>query len=154
MRSNIFVNVSNHTLTSQQVAAAKELAAARDSEGELIAEGRIISLPFPNIPPSASAAQVHAMAEALFREIVNAIEPALTNDPSWRPTVVHLMGEQSFCFALTCRLLSRGFRVVVSCTERLVREEEGKKISEFRFAGFRLVTVPRSLKLSSAGCIW
>jgi hypothetical protein len=50
------------------------------------------------------------------------------------------MGEQTFTTAMVRLLQTYGFTCVASTTERVAKEENGVKTSEFRFVKFRKYT--------------
>jgi hypothetical protein len=114
----MFVNVSNHPVAKwspEQIAAAVHLA------------GDIVDLPFPNVPPMASTADVTALAKGIVAKLSD-------NDPG----VAMVQGEASLCFELSRMLLVLGWQVVVACSERnAVDGPDGKKIVTFEFAQFR-----------------
>ena len=72
--------------------------------------GEVTDLTFPQIAPSASAEEVAALAADYERQVLAMGSPA--------DITVHLMGEQTFCFALLTRLLAANVRCVASCTVR------------------------------------
>jgi hypothetical protein len=47
------------------------------------------------------------------------------------------MGEMTFTFTLVKKLKQAGIPCLASTMERLVKEEDGKKIVEFKFVQFR-----------------
>ncbi len=118
----MFVNISNHPSarwSTEQRNAALGLG------------GDIRDIQFPNVPPTASMNEVGRLAE----DLASQVEPG---------SVVMVQGEFSLTFMLTRRLIGRGCRVVVACTERTVqeRELEGGKVEKtavFEFVQFRPV---------------
>jgi hypothetical protein len=66
------------------------------------------------------------------------VEKIVTSSNSY-PFVVHIMGEQTFSYALIKRLRERGITCVASTTKRIVKEEVPGKKSEviFQFERFR-----------------
>lgn len=114
----MLLNLSNHPSTAWSEA---QLKAAKAQYGELI------DLPFPNIPPTFSRAEVDALAADYEQQVL-----ALS------PSAVHLMGEMTFTCNLVQRLLARGIPSVASTSERRVVEEaDGKKTLLFQFVQFR-----------------
>ena len=63
----------------------------------------------------------------------------IVNLSDTQSVVVHLMGEQTFSYALIKRLRERGITCVASTTKRIVKEEVPGKKSEviFQFERFR-----------------
>ncbi len=120
----MLINLSNHPSAAWPEA---QRAAAREQFGEIIEDWA-----FPNISPHATAEEVAQLAEDYFQRIAQTTP---------RPQAVHLMGEMNFTFALVCRLLKAGYRVVASTTERDVVEQDGVKTSRFRFVQFRDYTL-------------
>ncbi|MGQ9848195.1 MAG: hypothetical protein ACUVQP_11950, partial [Bacteroidales bacterium] len=50
---------------------------------------------------------------------------------------VHLMGEFTFVYNLVNLLKKKNIKVIVSTTDRIVEESDGKKIVTFQFVRFR-----------------
>lgn len=113
----MLLNLSNHPSPTWSGA---QLKAAREQYGE------VEDLPFPSIGPDWSPEEVQALAQEYFDIVVQR-----------RPAAVHLMGEMVFTFALVQKLKAAGIPCLASTTERLVREENGRKIVQFRFIRFR-----------------
>lgn len=127
-----FLNISNHPSDKWQVGqseAALNLPEIR----------QIRDVPFPNIPPAASASTVREMAfELLYALQADGLDPA--------QDVAMVQGEFSFTHHLTCALEALGMRVVVGCSERKAEEitlADGvvRKVSTFDFVQFRQVTL-------------
>jgi len=126
-----FVNISNHPSSGwseEQKAAARRWGAA-----EPTTTSQIKDIPFPAIPPEADMDVVRRMADDMFKSIYT---------PNFRGAV-HLMGEQSFCFALSGMLIEAGITVLVSTTAREVVEKDGVKTSTFKFVRFRALNPRR-----------
>jgi len=137
MNGTLFINISNHPSagwSEEQREAAIALATARDDDGEIIAEGKIVDIPFPSVDPAARWQQVYKLAQKLREQIFSVINenvPAeVRNNPEYPPVTIHLMGEQSLCWILPHLL---PFRFVVSTTERVV--VDGRP--QFKFVRFR-----------------
>lgn len=115
-----FINHTNHP--SSQWNEDQKKAAAR--------YGEILDLPFPSIPPNASAEEVSAMAEDMFHRMLRL-----------RPCVVLCQGEFTYSYALIRLLRKEGISVVAACSERDVTEwnegETSQKSVRFRFIQFR-----------------
>lgn len=88
--------------------------------------GSVQDLPFPNIPPDATADAVRMLVEQ-YEHKVRQIDP----------TAVHLMGEMTFTYALVQRLQAVGIPCIASTTERIAEERDGQKVVTFRFVQFR-----------------
>lgn len=113
----MLLNLSNHpsaTWSEAQMQAAIEQY------------GAVQDLPFPNIPPEATADEVRMLAEQYEVKVRRA-----------DPAAVHLMGEMTFTFALVQRLQAIGIPCIASTTERIAEERDGQKIVTFRFVRFR-----------------
>ena len=116
----MFVNISNHPSPKwgeDQLSAAKALG------------GDIRDIQFPNVPASASMAEVAALAATL-------VEQCAPGD------VVMIMGETSLVYTTIRSLLAKGARVVVTTTERRsveVTNPDGSvtKTAVFGFVAFR-----------------
>ena len=118
-----FVNYSNHSSsrwTSAQMEAAK-------------AYGNVIDIPFAQVSPSATKAEVNALAEAEVEKIMKAA-----------PSVAMVQGEMTLVYNVVRRLEDKGIKCVAACTRRRSEEEVQKlaaagltKEGMFEFMGFR-----------------
>ena len=113
----MFINLSKHPSEGW----SKEQLAAVQQYGE------IVDIHFPNIEPSFTSSMVSNMADITVDTITT-----LGKD-----IVVHVMGEMTFTYAVVSRLKALGITCLASTTERIVAEQDGKKISEFCFVQFR-----------------
>lgn len=93
--------------------------------------GEIVDMPFPVIDEAGDEKYIATLADEYLNKIVN-----LSDTQS---VVVHLMGEQTFSYALIKRLREHGITCVASTTKRIVKEEVPGKKSEviFQFERFR-----------------
>jgi len=120
----MLINFSNHPAakwSSQQLTAARVY-------------GKIIELPFPDVDPSDDEAYIQTLCEEYLRKIDAICRDAGCSAPT---TIIHIMGEMTFTFAMVNALQKRGVMCIASTTERVSLEENGVKISEFRFVQFR-----------------
>lgn len=117
--SPLFLNLSNHPSSAW---SEKQLVAAR-------AYGDVVDMAFPNVPPCATEEDIDKMAVDCVDKIVERAGDAV-------PTV-HVMGEMSLTFKVVQLLNDRGIRCVCSTTQRIVTEQDGKKVTEFQFERFR-----------------
>lgn len=113
----MLLNVTNHPFDlwsdKQKVKAVEQWGCIQD-------------LPFPSIDPCAE--DQHVKMDALqFAQIIL----------SMQPTAVHIMGEQTFCFAVITQLQLKGITCYASTTQRQVKTLSGHKISKFEFVRFR-----------------
>ena len=160
-----FINISNHPSSgwseeqkaealqwgAPEITACCAAAVVESEDGESIfcakcgaAEPattcKVVDIPFPAIPPEADMDVVRRMADDMFKEI-------LAVDNTWYAAnfrgAVHLMGEQSFCFALASLLIEAGITVLVSTTAREAVVKDGVKTSIFKFVGFRALNPRR-----------
>lgn len=116
----MLLNLSNHPSTNW---STEQTALAHQQFGE------IEDMLFPQISPLENTEGVVVLAKTYCHRILAMNKPLLT---------VHLMGELSFCFALTKMLQQEGINVVCSTTHRTVLEEkDGKKTMLFKFQQFR-----------------
>lgn len=113
----MFINLSNHP----SIGWSKEQLEAAQQYGE------IVDLSFPNVEPSFTTKNVNELADVIVEGI---------KDLDATP-VVHVMGEMTFTYAIVTRLKALDITCVASTTERIVQEENGKRISEFKFVQFR-----------------
>ena len=84
---------------------------------------------FPSICPEISAEEVQKLADEYLTKVLEYTVNA--------NVTVHIMGELTFTFIMVRMLQEHGILCVASCSERIVREENGEKISRFEFVRFR-----------------
>lgn len=116
----MFLNISNHVSSkwsSEQLAAAKELG------------GEVRDIPFPAVPPTATTAEVHQMAdELIYYEMAGMAIPP----------VVMVQGEMTLTHYLVSELKARDWCVVAACSERnTIENPDGTKTVRFQFVQFR-----------------
>ena len=118
-----FVNYSNHVSTRWNDA---QLEAAR-------AYGEVIDIPFAQVSPSATKAEVDALAVEEVQKILEAT-----------PSAVMVQGEMTLVYNVVRRLQDKGVKCVAACTRRRTDEEIQKlaaagltKEGMFEFMGFR-----------------
>ncbi len=116
----MLINLSNHpySLWSDR----QKLAAA--------VYGSTLDLPFPSVIPEASEEDIERLADLYLERVLNMGEiEALT---------VHIMGEQTLCFALISRLHRLGITCIASCATRdVTMQHDGHKLVNFNFIRFR-----------------
>ena len=127
-KPRLFVNVSNHSSANWSKPQIEAAFAIAKSE-------QIVDVPFPQVPANADTTEVRGIAHG----IIDKITPWF-DSPS--DATVMVAGETSVCFYLIRNLLSRGFKVVVACSERVSEEQvqpdgSTKKVSVFKFVQFR-----------------
>ena len=132
----IFVNLSNHPSDKW---SDKQLNAAK----QMVNNGPIIDIPFPQIDPEMTSDDVIGLAkEYFFKHILNAMYDFETHEAC--PIILHIMGEM--CFTYNVVELAKNFTekdlenitCVASTTKRnVVEKEDGTKISTFEFVQFR-----------------
>lgn len=116
----MFLNISNHPVAKwspEQVAAAEALG------------NHVQDVPFPNVPPTATAEEVTAMARVVVAQFASM--------PVYGVDCVMVQGEFSLTYELSRMFLALGWEVVVATTERNVEEVDGKKVVTFQFVQFR-----------------
>lgn len=113
----MLLNLSNHPSTYWSQAQIDEACRLYDF---------IDDLEFPYIDPYWSYEEVAALAIQFSDDIEKE-----------KPSAVHLMGELTFCFILARLLKDSGISCIASTTQRVVVEEDEKKISTFKFVQFR-----------------
>ena len=144
---SIFINISNHSSSGwseSQKAEAIRLV-ADDERGDT---PRIIDIQFPAIPPEFSAKQVCDLAGAFAVKVFVLLRKqgeiaGLSNLVSMSiPPVIHVMGEQSFCYYFSREIaeMVHGIKTVVSTSSRIVEEKDGVKTSVFNFCRFREIS--------------
>ncbi|GHT14377.1 hypothetical protein FACS189426_20620 [Bacteroidia bacterium] len=117
----MLINLSNHPSAQW---SAEQRAAAEKQFGE------IQDLPFPAVDPTGESIYI----EQLAQDYLNIIAKKHFSNPL--PTI-HIMGEMNFTYSIVRLLQNYGFTCVSSTTERIAKEENGVKTSEFRFVRFR-----------------
>jgi hypothetical protein len=118
----MFLNITNHPSSQWslvQIQAAVALG------------GQISDIPFPAVKPTAAVEEIAALAEAIVAQVAS-------------DAVCMVQGEWSLTYAITKRLRAKGVTVVVTTSERRVREQQKpdgttEKVSIFDFCGFRLI---------------
>ena len=121
MTEKIFVNHTNHP--SDKWSVAQKLAAEKF--------GRIIDLPFPDIPPNFDTVEVHELVMKNLREIMKL-----------SPVAVLCQGELNYTVAMVEELKKNSITVMAATSERVVsviQESDGstKRVSIFNFVRFR-----------------
>lgn len=119
----MLINLSNHPKNNW---SAKQLQAA------LKKYKSVVDLPFPLISPFASSGQIKKKADSYLKKIIE-----LLKSSDDKNNAVHLMGEFSFVIFLYELLKKNKIPVVVSTTNRITEEKDGKKIVTFNFVKFR-----------------
>jgi hypothetical protein len=92
----------------------------------------VYDLPFPHISPKANSKQVKIKAGKYFERVLRILKSS--KDKS---NAVHLMGELTFVYQLTQMLKRKNITVIASTTDRIVDEQNEKKIVTFNFVRFR-----------------
>ncbi len=93
----------------------------------------VVDIPFPMIDAKATKKQIGVLALAYKKEIQTYL-----NDENKQNFAVHLMGEQTFCYALITLLKKENIKVIASTTERNVIDlGDGKREIKFEFIQFR-----------------
>ena len=115
-----FINISNHP--SDKWDEKQRIAA--------LEYGSIVDIPFPEIDTNDSTEKLTQLADEYLGKIKAIASPY--------SSVVHLMGEQTFCFSLLTRLQKAGYRCVASTTKRIVQEiGNNERCVVFGFEKFR-----------------
>lgn len=117
----MLINLSNHPSDKWSEA---QTAAANEQFGE------IVDLPFPQIEPDATKADIAHIAQDYLTWVQQIGQP---ND-----TAIHIMGEMTLTYQLVRMLKDAGYRCYASTTIREVYEQEpSKKTVIFQFVNFR-----------------
>ena len=116
----MFINLTNHPSalwSEEQLKAAEKY-------------GEIVDIPFPCVNEEATEAEIKQLADHYSTTIMSM--------GNRQDLIVHVMGEQTFCYALISKLQKEGIRCIASCTEHdTFFNEEGQKVSTFHFTRFR-----------------
>ena len=111
----MLLNLSNHPSDNW---TPEQLSAAGDA---------VVDMPFPQVDPDGDEAYIESLANEYLQKVL-----AMDNI-----SAVHIMGEMNFTFALVNKLKTFGVKCVASTTQRETEEENGVKISKFKFVRFR-----------------
>jgi hypothetical protein len=120
----MLINLSNHP---------SSLWSARQTDCATSIYGDIIDLPFPAVNPEGDEEYIAKLVKKYWQKIEGLAGQA-RNDGS---VAVHIMGELTFTFAMVKALQAKEIRCVASTTERVAKEVNGVKTSEFKFVMFR-----------------
>lgn len=113
----MLINLSNHPSTNWSEAQLN--AAAK--------YGSISDLAFPHINPAATTDEIRMLVDHYISQ-VRAMDA---------PATVHIMGEFTFCYLFVSACKAIGMPCVAATTNRMVQEQDGKKIVSFEFVQFR-----------------
>ncbi|MCR5140639.1 MAG: OPT/YSL family transporter [Bacteroidaceae bacterium] len=135
----MFINLTNHPSSGW---SEEQLNAAQ-------AYGEIVDIPFPIVNEKSTEGEIRRLADKYLAIIKSKGRP--------QDLTVHIMGEQTFCYALIAKLQKEGIRCLASCTEHdSFINDAGQKVSVFHFARFREYVPPRAvrwwIKLKKAIC--
>lgn len=116
MLISLFINFTNHPSRrwkEEQLLAAKKY-------------GVILDFPFPEVDPCGDKEYIMRLAKD-YLEMIMLMHPA----------AVLCQGEFCMTHHMVLRLQEKGVMVLSSCSERIVEEKDGRKVSTFAFRGFR-----------------
>lgn len=117
----MLINLSNHPSDKWSEA---QTAAANEQFGE------IVDLPFPQIEPDATKADITKIAQHYLIRVDQLGEPMTTS--------IHIGGEMTLTYALVNLLQNLGYRCYASTSRReSIEIEPGKKTVIFQFVAFR-----------------
>ena len=124
----MLINFSNHPSASWSA----------DQIGMAIQHyGYVKDVAFPLIEPEDTVEAIYRCAESYGIQLA-AMVYADQKENRGFPTVVHIMGEMTFTYAMVSSLSERGILCIASTSRRDVRiESDGSKLSFFRFVRFR-----------------
>ena len=119
--NDIFINLTNHP-------SARWSKEERDAAEKF---GKIIDIPFPNIPALLSEDDVRICAKKVAHDVLD-----------YHPKIVLCQGEFTCCFSIIKILMNEGITVVSACSERQVIDElqqDGSTVKKsiFKFVQFR-----------------
>lgn len=120
----MLINISNHSCTSWGL---DQLNTAKSKWS------RVVDLLSPMIPPEAGVNDLIPIVNDYVKKVqeIAKLEKEGT-------VFIHVMGELTFTFMVIAKLQREGFQCVASTTKRDVIEENGIKLSEFKFVQFRV----------------
>lgn len=120
----MLVNLSNHP-------SARWQEDQKQKAIELYAE--IVDISFPEVDPLGDEQYIQRLTDEYLAKVLEKL-PAEPNHNN----AVHIMGEQTFCFALINKLKQHNVRCIASSTARDVVQESNEKITKyFKFVRFR-----------------
>lgn len=120
----MLINISNHSCTSWGL---DQLNTAKSKWS------RVVDLLSPMIPPEAGVNDLVPIVNDYVKKVQEIAK--LEKDGT---VFIHVMGELTFTFMVIAKLQREGFQCVASTTKRDVIEENGIKLSEFKFVQFRV----------------
>ena len=117
----IFINHTNHPSAKWSV--------EQKTAAEIF--GKIVDIPFPDVPPSFNTEEIHELVLNKLQEILELA-----------PVAVLCQGEFNYTVAMAEELKKRGITVMAATSERIVSEvieSDGstKRVSVFNFVRFR-----------------
>ena len=126
----MLINLTNHP---SEKWSEEQLKAAHNY-------GEIVDIQFPIIDENATEIDIKQLADKYTSTILDKGKA--------KDLIVHIMGEQTFCYALISKLQKEGIRCIASCTKSdSFYNEAGQKISTFHFSQFREYHVPKTFAL-------
>ncbi len=142
MPTGFFLNISNHLSdkwsTEQRDAALMLVDYMAEEPRE--ADAVIIDVQFPQVPPTAGMKSIKQLAEQTRREALLAAVREGYKYKSNHEIAAMVSGEFVLTFELACLLQEVGVDCYCATTERVAQEQNGIKISQFRFVRFRQLT--------------
>lgn len=92
--------------------------------------GTTIDLPFPSVAPDADEEEIRRLADLYLKRVLGMGKA--------EAFTVHIMGEQTLCFALISSLHRLGIPCIASCAARdVIMQPDGHKLVNFNFIRFR-----------------
>ena len=108
----MFVNLSNHPSTKwtkEQIDEAIRLCPEVEFEG-------IVDIQFPEIDPAGNEEYIDNLSNEYLKKILE-LKASIKNEDE--DIIVHVMGEQTFCFSLISKLIKRRILCVASTTKNV-----------------------------------
>lgn len=116
MKERLFINFTNH---AHEKWGKKQMDAAEKY-------GKVVSIPFPSVPSEYTEQDIKCLAERSVTEILK-----------YEPAAVLCQGEFTLTYHVVKLLKEYGIRVMAACSDRIVIEKNGMKLSKFDFVQFR-----------------
>jgi hypothetical protein len=127
-QSRVLISISNHPVSQwppEQLSAAGCIP---------------VHIPFPAVPPAADEEEVSEIAAECMEKVRKEMEKIMSANSAGEvpgsPRIM-VMGEFTLTYALIRRLAYEGYTPCAATTERCVIEQNGTKVSSFRFVRFR-----------------
>lgn len=94
--------------------------------------GGVVDIPFPMVDPEATESEIDVLAKSCSKSILDRLHEVPEGNHA-----VHIMGELTLCYQIVLLLKKSNITCVASTSSRVSHEEDGIRLSEFKFVKFR-----------------